>query len=238
MLANLLRPAVRAAPPPARLAFARASSSASPFSSDKFGARRSPMAELVDASGESDNHLDQITKALDEAAELLPQGKPVDLKAGELTREAHVRETGTKFGKARLPPLPLPFLLLTSLQLIQAHEWSQKFALAQSQTRRSRKPIAPGSAEARYKDVFRQLGIDPVRECKNVPLMSWYTSDMGKAKPRSETNLSWRSQRLVGRALRRAKMMGVLPILSKGRRARDVQWKQVSHFFLVGTRAP
>jgi small subunit ribosomal protein S18 len=45
--------------------------------------------------------------------------------------------------------------------------------------------------------------------------MSAFVTEMGKIKPRSVTNLTWRSQRKLGKAIRRAKMMGIIPQLSR-----------------------
>jgi len=77
-------------------------------------------------------------------------------------------------------------------------------------------PIGPGR-EARHKDIFLQLGIDPRFECENTALMSNLTTRMGKIQPRNVTRFSQRSQRLVGKAIKRAKMMGIVPIFSNRR---------------------
>ncbi|KAL5488013.1 hypothetical protein ACEPAI_6121 [Sanghuangporus weigelae] len=81
---------------------------------------------------------------------------------------------------------------------------------------RGRVPLGPGR-EARYRDIFLQHEIDPRREAHNEELMSGYMSRLGQIKPRSVTNLSQRSQRLVGKAIKRAKMMGVVPVFSNMR---------------------
>ena len=81
----------------------------------------------------------------------------------------------------------------------------------------SKKPqplrVAPGR-EARRTDPFLQLGIDPRDEVENVRLMGDFTTRMGKIYPRTSTLLTQRSQRLLGKAIKRAKMMGVIPRLS------------------------
>ncbi|KAL5527428.1 hypothetical protein ACEPAG_6219 [Sanghuangporus baumii] len=84
---------------------------------------------------------------------------------------------------------------------------------------RRRVPLGPGR-EARYRDIFLQHEIDPRREAHNEELMSGYMSRLGQIKPRSVTNLSQRSQRLVGKAIKRAKMMGVVPVFSNMRMRR------------------
>lgn len=75
--------------------------------------------------------------------------------------------------------------------------------------------LGPSRSEAQLKDIFRQLQIDPLHEVTNSSLMSEFVTEMGKIKGRAETGLTWRSQRMVGKAIRRAKGMGIIPWLSK-----------------------
>jgi small subunit ribosomal protein S18 len=70
-------------------------------------------------------------------------------------------------------------------------------------------------AEAERNDIFRQLEIDPVHEAFNSHLMSAFVTDMGKIQNRAQTKLTWRSQRKVAKAIRRAKHIGIIPWLSK-----------------------
>src|SRR5579863_3199411 len=81
--------------------------------------------------------------------------------------------------------------------------------------RRKRALLGPGAAESRRNDWFYQLGIDPLDEATNPRLLSYFVTDMGKVKNRAETKLTWRSQRRLTKAIRRAKMMGIMPILNK-----------------------
>jgi len=68
---------------------------------------------------------------------------------------------------------------------------------------------------ARFNDIFYQLGIDPVDECMNGALLSHFVTRMGRVQTRAETRLTMKSQRRVAKAIKRAKMMGILPIHSK-----------------------
>ncbi|KAJ8590878.1 hypothetical protein M405DRAFT_861015 [Rhizopogon salebrosus TDB-379] len=77
--------------------------------------------------------------------------------------------------------------------------------------------IGPGSKQAKKQDVFYRLGIDPLQEASNDVLMSSFVTEMGKIKHRAETGLTTKSQRKLGKAIRRAKMMGVIPVLSSAR---------------------
>jgi small subunit ribosomal protein S18 len=81
--------------------------------------------------------------------------------------------------------------------------------------RRRRALLGPGAAESRRNDSFHQLGIDPLDEATNGRLLSYFVTDMGKVKSRAETKLTWRNQRRLTKAIRRAKMMGIMPILNK-----------------------
>jgi len=81
--------------------------------------------------------------------------------------------------------------------------------------RRKRALLGPGAAESRREDWFYQLDIDPLDEATNPRLLSYFVTDMGKMKSRADTKLTWRNQRRLTKAVRRAKMMGVIPILNK-----------------------
>jgi len=78
--------------------------------------------------------------------------------------------------------------------------------------------LGPPAKESRRKDVFHQLGIDPLRESFNPNLLSYFVTDMGRVAGRAETRLTWRSQRRLSKAIRRAKMMGIIPLHSKNPR--------------------
>jgi len=81
--------------------------------------------------------------------------------------------------------------------------------------RKRRAYLGPGGPESRRQDIFHQLGIDPVKECLNGNLLSGYLSDMGRIQARAQTGLTWRSQRRLSKAIRRAKMIGVIPLHSR-----------------------
>lgn len=75
--------------------------------------------------------------------------------------------------------------------------------------------LGPGSRVSHEQDPFIQLDIDPVREFENVGLLNHFMTRMGKIKTRLETKLSWRSQRKIGKAIRRAKAMSIIPQQSR-----------------------
>lgn len=71
--------------------------------------------------------------------------------------------------------------------------------------------LGPPTKKALFTDIFRQLEIDPVKECMNAKLLSAYVTQLGRVKTRAETGLTMRSQRKVAKAIKRAKMMGIMP---------------------------
>ncbi|KAI0698557.1 ribosomal protein S18 [Cerioporus squamosus] len=75
--------------------------------------------------------------------------------------------------------------------------------------------LGPDAATSKELDVFYQRNLDPLKECRNTSLLSRFVTAMGKIRGRSETNLTWKNQRRMGKAIRRAKMMGIIPVLSK-----------------------
>ena len=88
--------------------------------------------------------------------------------------------------------------------------------------RRTRSPVGKTGAEARYSDPFVQLNIDPRFESQNKALMTHFLTEMGKIPGRDQTRLSHRSQRYLAKAIKRAKMMGIIPTLSKYSLKHDV----------------
>src|SRR5882762_7224095 len=72
--------------------------------------------------------------------------------------------------------------------------------------------LGPPNNAARRSDVFHQMEIDPVNECMNSRLLLNYMTFMGRIKKRAETKLTMRSQKRVAKAIKRAKMMGIIPI--------------------------
>jgi len=143
--------------------------------------------DAVEAANDSSNGMDQITKILDNA----PQSNNFSASA--------------KYERARRGRLPRDQYFLKPTDLLPRED----------PFRRKRALLGPGAAESRRNDWFYQLDIDPLDEATNARLLSYFVTDMGKMKSRAETKLTWRNQRRLTKAVRRAKMMGVMPILNK-----------------------
>ncbi|KAI0638067.1 hypothetical protein C8Q77DRAFT_1070420 [Trametes polyzona] len=101
-------------------------------------------------------------------------------------------------------------------QFIQPKNFSREGYYKMSQRRFVKRPLlGPDASTSRYLDLFHQMDIDPLQECQNSKIMSRFVTTMGKIKGRNETNLTWKNQRRIGKAIRRSKMMGIIPVLSR-----------------------
>lgn len=97
--------------------------------------------------------------------------------------------------------------------------------------RRTRLPLlGPSKHEAMKTDPFHILSLNPSKPSladdsyKNGAILSQYISEMGKILPRNITGLTRKSQRYVGKAIRRARAMGILPVLSRGKGRGSTGW--------------
>ncbi|TDL29413.1 hypothetical protein BD410DRAFT_892711 [Rickenella mellea] len=79
-------------------------------------------------------------------------------------------------------------------------------------------PYAPHGKKARYSDPFVQFNIDPRYTPENTKLLGAFVTEMGKIEKRAITGLSIRSQRMVGKAIKRSRMMGLLPLFCRPER--------------------
>ncbi|CCV00653.1 unnamed protein product [Malassezia sympodialis ATCC 42132] len=101
-----------------------------------------------------------------------------------------------------------------------------------SQPRRKALPLlGPSKREAMKTDPFHILAINPSKPSladdsyKNGAILSNFVSEMGKILPRNVTGLTRKSQRYVGKAIRRARAMGILPVLSRGQGRGGAGWR-------------
>ncbi|KAF8897681.1 ribosomal protein S18 [Infundibulicybe gibba] len=122
---------------------------------------------------------------------------------------APMREKGPRHEKQQLWK---PFM---PNRPIRPHELTYKSRFIGPRSRTRRAAVGPAPPVARYQDVFHQFGIDPITQAQNPTILNEYISDMGKIYGRNITGLTSKSQRRMGKAIRRAKMMGIIPILSK-----------------------
>ncbi|KAI9574678.1 hypothetical protein HD554DRAFT_2049104 [Boletus coccyginus] len=95
---------------------------------------------------------------------------------------------------------------------VRPHYWSYQHRFQPTSVRTAPPLVAPGRKEAFQHDIFREFGIDPLWETSNSTLLASFVSELGKIRPRTQTRLTTKTQRRLGKAIRRAKMMGVMPL--------------------------
>ncbi|KAJ6486372.1 hypothetical protein C8R47DRAFT_1016007 [Mycena vitilis] len=112
-------------------------------------------------------------------------------------------------------------LLINDYLPFQPHSFIRPFDLS-LEGRSPKRPvmrkhpnIPPSTRDARDKDVFYQLGVDPLKFALHPAIISRFMSEMAKIHPRARTQLTSKSQRRIAKAIRRAKMMGVIPLHSR-----------------------
>lgn len=99
--------------------------------------------------------------------------------------------------------------------VVRPHDLTYQSRLIAPPLPRRRAVVGPPPSVARYTDVFHQFDIDPLSVAENPHILASFLSEMGKIYSRNITGLTSRSQRKMGKAIRRAKMMGVIPVLSR-----------------------
>jgi ribosomal protein S18 len=82
---------------------------------------------------------------------------------------------------------------------------------------RSMDAMGPNRKKALKTDYFLNLpsadgkGVNPLNEYLNPTLLSHFVTNMGKIMGRAQTQLTWKNQRRLGKAVRRARSMGLMP---------------------------
>lgn len=85
--------------------------------------------------------------------------------------------------------------------------------------------------EAMKNDPFYLLGINPAKPSladdtyKNGAILSQFTTEMGRIQSRNVSGLTRKSQRQIGKAIRRARALGILPVLSRGHGRGGAGWR-------------
>ncbi|KAG8691695.1 hypothetical protein FRC11_012446 [Ceratobasidium sp. 423] len=101
---------------------------------------------------------------------------------------------------------------ITANQFTSPHQFTREHRISQAAKRRKDPTLGPSRKHAQAIDAFRKLDIDPLDEFKNPLLLKSFVTEMGKIHSRAKTGLTWRSQRRVGKAIRRARAMGFVPL--------------------------
>lgn len=75
--------------------------------------------------------------------------------------------------------------------------------------------LGPPKKQALQTDFYiKQGNLDPLGEPMNHRLHSRFVTNIGKIMNRGQTQLTWRNQRRMGKAVRRARAMGIMPYFS------------------------
>ncbi|KAG6880361.1 hypothetical protein C0992_007772 [Termitomyces sp. T32_za158] len=173
-------------------------------------ATRRPVRPALVARFSATPSAKEDSSALTEAREILE--KEADSQQ-QSSREFAGGGNASPFRSMRKPSKWKPF---RHEGFVQPHDFTYKARTLDQptyQTRRAQQ--GPPSPVARYNDVFHQLDINPLDVASEVNVISYYVSEMGKIYARYVTGLTSKNQRRLGKAIRRARMMGVIPILSK-----------------------
>ena len=74
--------------------------------------------------------------------------------------------------------------------------------------------LGPSRGIVKRTDPFLALDINPLDEPFNPNLLTPFMTITGRIQPRKDTGLSRRNQRRLGKAIRRAQSMGIIPYFS------------------------
>lgn len=109
---------------------------------------------------------------------------------------------------------------------LNGHYYNPQTLSQQQIIQRPRRParpiLGPEKKDAVQQDLLYIHGLNPGKPSlhddsyKNAPIISAFMSEMGKILPRAQTGLTRKSQRSIGKAIRRARAIGLLPVLSRG----------------------
>ncbi|CUA70315.1 hypothetical protein RSOLAG22IIIB_00670 [Rhizoctonia solani] len=97
-------------------------------------------------------------------------------------------------------------------QFMSPHQFAREHRITRTERRRKDPTLGPSRKHAQAIDAFRKLDIDPLDEFKNPLLLKSFVTEMGKIQSRAKTGLTWRSQRRIGKAVRRARALPFIPL--------------------------
>ncbi|RKP01902.1 hypothetical protein CXG81DRAFT_18335 [Caulochytrium protostelioides] len=122
--------------------------------------------------------------------------------------------------KAMGSDAPIPFS--DRMRMFRPGDFYEPRDLDDSQFDNKRAPKRKG-------DFFKHMGLDPLKEYKNVALLSHYVTEMGMIQPRRRTGLTSENQARLVKAIRRARAMALMPFTYKIRHA---HYEQLEHQIL------
>lgn len=79
----------------------------------------------------------------------------------------------------------------------------------------ARRPLLQATRQAGTVDQFENYQINPLHEYKSYKLLSTFITDLGRIRTREQSGLSAKHQRQLGKAVRRARALSLLPTTAK-----------------------
>ncbi|KAF8917922.1 ribosomal protein S18 [Mucidula mucida] len=150
------------------------------------------------AKASQSSELMELSSVLHDAAERAPA-------TGPKMELAHLAE-GTRT-TSNLREFP-------DTSIIRPYELTYQSRRARPSHVRRTPAVGPNVREARQRDIFYSLGLDPLDYATTPEVLNHFMSSMGKINTRPVTGLTRKNQRRIGKAIRRARMMGLIPVFS------------------------
>ncbi|GAA5823435.1 hypothetical protein JCM5353_002147 [Sporobolomyces roseus] len=183
----LFTPALRTAAAPSCSACHSFSSTSSSLAPRSTPSSSSPASTTNDAASQSS--IDQLMEIVEDVSANTPEPGPDQSSVLQHLRRGQVISPQHLSPQHLLTPyLPRP-----------------NFSLAH--------PLGPPTAFGPTHDPFVRYGLDPLKDLSamNSFWKAEFCTTMGKIKPRGKTGLQRKSQRRVGKSIRRARSMGIMP---------------------------
>lgn len=79
----------------------------------------------------------------------------------------------------------------------------------------AKRPLQQKTRQAQISDKFEEYQVNPLDEYKSYNLLSQFTTELGRIRTREQTGLSSKNQRRLGKAVRRARALSILPTAAR-----------------------
>ncbi|KIY67932.1 hypothetical protein CYLTODRAFT_396143 [Cylindrobasidium torrendii FP15055 ss-10] len=145
-------------------------------------------------------------------------------KVAEVFREqSHAPAHETSIGKRPAAEIEAGFSDLSTQEryrpfmnttVIRPHEFHPNARRWRDKQWPSTPNVGPAYKDAVTLDAFHQLELDPMDFAATPTVLNKFMTTMGKIEPRFVTNLTRKNQRRLGKAIRRSRMMGIIPSFS------------------------
>ncbi|CCG82028.1 37S ribosomal protein rsm18,mitochondrial [Taphrina deformans PYCC 5710] len=79
----------------------------------------------------------------------------------------------------------------------------------------AKRPLQQKNRQSQITDKFEEYSVNPMDEYKSFNLLSQFTTELGRIRTREQTGLSTKNQRRLGKAIRRARALSILPTAAR-----------------------